>query len=415
MIEHIPSLNPIHLRKITSDLRSTSTSEPGRTEDGGIIIKIAREISPLLSALGTNTDNHRRVRGSMPVRTLKPNLLSEIRFTDSSKTTVPVPKLEALPAPADPVSEKSDTEPWIPDPVSLYLKDIKRPLLKFPQEVELAKQIEAAVEARKAIESGSSSENIKHLQSAVDLGDQARTILTESNLRLVVNVARKYMHRGLPLGDLISEGNIGLMKAVEKYDYNRGFRFSTYATWWIRQAVSRSLADLSRTIRTPVHHVEFVSHVLSANERLTQILQREPTNKDLAELLGVPEEKVELGWRATYAPASIDMRVGEDAGAKLEDFIPDETAEAEIYAGAEKSDISKVIKRAFKVAGLNPREISVIQMRFGLDTDIEEGRTLNKVGTEIGVTRERIRQIEASAMRKLRKPEIAELLRGYLS
>lgn len=275
-------------------------------------------------------------------------------------------------------------EGFITDPVRQYLREIGRiSLLKYEQEVDLAKRIERG-----------------------DLS--AKKHLIEANLRLVVSIAKKYVGRGLTLLDLIQEGNQGLIRAVEKFDYHRGFKFSTYATWWIRQAITRAIADQARTIRIPVHMVETINRFIRTSRRLMQELGREPAPDEVAKEMGIDVAKVREIIKVSQEPASLETPVGEDEDSHLGDFIPapdlspDEKAAQELL----KSQVEEVLDT------LSDRERKVLQLRFGL-TD-GKTRTLEEVGREFGVTRERIRQIEAKAIRKLRHPVRSKKLRDYL-
>jgi RNA polymerase primary sigma factor len=293
----------------------------------------------------------------------------------------------------------------------LYLQEIGRvPLLTGAAEVELAKAIEAGNEAAVLLEDGHerSEEDREILRDAVALGAMARCRLVESNLRLVVSVARRYMNRGIPLGDLIQEGNIGLMRAVEKFDYRRGFKFSTYATWWIRQAVSRALADHSRTIRVPVHMVETINKYVRLSSALQQELGREATVDEIAKAMETTPERVREIVRILPQPISLESSVGEEQDATLADFVEDEnTPDMDEVA-------SRMMLRAQVESVLNtlsPRERRVVELRFGLEGD--RLYTLSEIGQELGVTRERIRQIETKALRKLRHPSRTRQLRDF--
>ena len=293
----------------------------------------------------------------------------------------------------------------------LYLHEIGRvPLLTAAAEVELAKAIEAGDDARRRLADGRSrSENaIRALEDTVFRGEDARRRLVEANLRLVVSIARRYLNRGIPLGDLIQEGNIGLMRAVEKFDYHRGFKFSTYATWWIRQAVSRALADHSRTIRIPVHMVETINKYVRTSSGLQQQLGREPTFAEVAVVMEVPVERVREIVRILPQPISIDTTFGDEQDALLSDFIEDEDA-TDLDEAAQKVMLKLQVEGVLN--SLSPRERRVIELRFGLEGD--KLYTLSEIGEELGVTRERIRQIESKALRKLRHPSRALRLREY--
>jgi len=293
----------------------------------------------------------------------------------------------------------------------LYLQEIGRvPLLTGAAEVELAMAIEAGTEAAENLKDGTrrSPEDLERLADIIDRGTLARRRLVESNLRLVVSVARRYMNRGIPLGDLIQEGNIGLMRAVEKFDYRRGFKFSTYATWWIRQAVSRALADHSRTIRVPVHMVETINRYVRLSASLQQELGREPTVDEIGKAMELPAERVREIVRILPQPISLESTVGDEQDAVLADFVVDENL-------PDMDEVAARIVLKGQVEGvletLTPRERRVVELRFGLEGD--KLYTLSEIGAELGVTRERIRQIETKALRKLRHPSRSRRLREF--
>lgn len=271
------------------------------------------------------------------------------------------------------------------DPVKMYLKDIgKVPLLQPEEETELAKRM-------------------------ID-GDQgAKKMLSEANLRLVVSIAKRYMGRGMQFLDLIQEGNLGLMKAVEKFDYQKGFKFSTYATWWIRQAITRAIADQARTIRIPVHMVETINKLIRVSRRLLQELGREPLPEEIAKELGITEERVREIQRIAQDPVSLETPIGEEEDSHLSDFIEDEGSAAPTDAVS-----STMLKEQLVgvLDTLTPREEKVLRLRYGLDDG--RTRTLEEVGREFNVTRERIRQIEAKALRKLRHPSRSKRLKDFL-
>ena len=270
------------------------------------------------------------------------------------------------------------------DPVRMYLKEIGRVnLLTAKEEVELAKEMEAGSE-------------------------EARHHLTEANLRLVVSVAKKYLNRGLSFLDLIQEGNLGLMRAVEKFDYKRGFKFSTYATWWIRQAITRAIADQARTIRIPVHMVDTLNQLARVSRALLEQLGREPSEEELAYGMGITVDKVQELKKISQQPVSLESPIGEEEDSHLGDFVEDKAAIAPLEAASEamfRNEVEDIL------ATLRPRERRVVQLRFGLVDD--EPRTLEEVGRRMGLTRERIRQIEATALRKLRHPSRSKVLRDY--
>jgi RNA polymerase primary sigma factor len=298
------------------------------------------------------------------------------------------------------------------DAVRLYLNEIGRvDLLKPEREVDLAKRVEAGIHAGTVLDSPVhvSPEQRARLRRVERLGRRAKQELIEANLRLVVSIAKRYVGRGLLFPDLIQEGNLGLMRAVDKFDYTRGYKFSTYATWWIRQMISRSIADQSRTIRIPVHLVETMNKIKRIERSLVQRLGREPTLEEIAAAVELPASKVEEFRRLGVDPSSLDAPVGEEGDASMGELIEDANAVVPLEAAAYlllQQHLGHVL------ADLSLRERTVIERRFGL-TDAQP-HTLEQVGVELGLTRERIRQIEAKALAKLRHPSHAEALEGYL-
>jgi RNA polymerase nonessential primary-like sigma factor len=299
------------------------------------------------------------------------------------------------------------------DLVRVYLNGIgKTALLTAADEVELARRIEAGLYAQHLLETSKrlTATRKRDLAVLVRDGQAARQHLLEANLRLVVSLAKRYTGRGMPLLDLIQEGNLGLIRAMEKFDYAKGFKFSTYATWWIRQAITRGMADQSRTIRLPVHLVEQVNKLARIKRELHQQLGREATDQELANESGIPVEKIADLLDHSRDPVSLDMPVGSDEEAPLGDFIEDSeatSAESAVIAGIMHNDVRSVL------ATLDEREQQVIRLRFGLDDG--QPRTLDQIGKLFGLSRERVRQIEREVMAKLRKGERADRLRAYAS
>ena len=306
-----------------------------------------------------------------------------------------------------------DTQSPAADLVRVYLNGIgKTALLSAEDEVELAKRIEAGLYAQHLLATRKRmSDNRKNVLSVVaEDGRAARSHLLEANLRLVVSLAKRYTGRGMPLLDLIQEGNLGLIRAMEKFDYTKGFKFSTYATWWIRQAITRGMADQSRTIRLPVHLVEQVNKLARIKREMHQTLGREATEEELAEESGIPAERINDLLEHSRDPVSLDMPVGADEEAPLGDFIEDSeamSAENTVIAELLHTDIRHVL------ATLDEREQQVIRLRFGLDDG--QPRTLDQIGKTFGLSRERVRQIEREVMIKLRQGDRAEKLRSYAS
>ncbi len=310
----------------------------------------------------------------------------------------------------------------IDDPVRMYLKEIgKVPLLSPDEEVDLAQAMSAgsAAEAKLAddkerVEAGEASqltpEDLAMLKKDLRRGERAKQKLAEANLRLVVSIAKRYVGRGMLFLDLIQEGNLGLIKAVEKFDYTKGYKFSTYATWWIRQAITRAIADQARTIRIPVHMVETINKVIRVSRQLLQELGHDPSPNEIAAEMNMPVDKVREILKIAQEPVSLETPIGEEEDSHLGDFIPDEGASEPSEAASFtllKEQLMDVLKT------LTPREEKVLKLRFG----IEDGRTrtLEEVGKEFNVTRERIRQIEAKALRKLRHPSRSKKLKDFLN
>jgi RNA polymerase primary sigma factor len=316
---------------------------------------------------------------------------AEIVLLDTEDMDLSVSAMEDDLRPEDVEEEVIDLDLSVPDgvgiddPVRMYLKEIGRvPLLTAEEEIELAKRMEQGDE-------------------------EAKKKLAEANLRLVVSIAKRYVGRGMLFLDLIQEGNLGLIKAVEKFDYGKGFKFSTYATWWIRQAITRAIADQARTIRIPVHMVETINKLIRVSRQLLQELGRDPTPEEIAAAMEIPVERVREIQKVAQEPVSLETPIGEEEDSHLGDFIEDEDAPAPAEAASYillKEQLESVLDT------LTPREEKVLRLRFGLDDG--RSRTLEEVGQEFGVTRERIRQIEAKALRKLRHPSRSRKLKDYL-
>ncbi len=297
------------------------------------------------------------------------------------------------------------------DTIGLYLKEIGRvPLLVQSEEIELAKRMEQGLKAQKELlKDGHTPERRRELEQYVEDGLAARAHLIQANSRLVISVAKKYIGRGVPFLDLIQEGNIGLIRAANKFNYRLGHKFSTYATWWIRQAVTRAIADQSRTIRVPVHMGDQINRLLRVSHRLTQELGREPTTEELAQAMDIPPRKAEQMLAFARRPLSLDMPTDDEEDSVLGDFIEDE----EVVAPPEAVGVSMlqdVIREILHE--LPPREVRILQLRYGLVDG--ETYTLEEVGKKLGVTRERVRQIEAQALSRLRHPSHARRLRDFL-
>ncbi|MCJ7550603.1 MAG: sigma-70 family RNA polymerase sigma factor [Anaerolineae bacterium] len=319
-------------------------------------------------------------------------------------------------------SSEEDDEDWeedvynldgigVDDTVALYLREMARvPLLTNKEEVTLAQQIERGLEAETLLQSnGRTNEELACLEQVVAEGLGARDHLIRANTRLVVSIAKKYIGRNVPFLDLIQEGNLGLMKAVEKFEYQRGYRFSTYATWWIRQTITRAIADQGRTIRVPVHMSDRIRRLYRRAQEIEQERGVRPTPEELAEEMGLEPRKVQWMMRVSWQPLSLERPVGEDEDSELSNFIEDEqtpTPSDTTHSGMLRDRIEEVL------ATLHPREVRILRMRFGL----QNGRsyTLEEVGQKFGLTRERIRQIEGHALRRLRHPSRSRDLKDYL-
>ena len=305
----------------------------------------------------------------------------------------------------------------IDDPVRMYLKEIgKVPLLTADQEVELAtvmsagREAEARVAQAEADGSTIPEAEMAELKKQIKAGEKAKQQLAEANLRLVVSIAKRYVGRGMLFLDLIQEGNLGLIQAVEKFDYTKGYKFSTYATWWIRQAITRAIADQARTIRIPVHMVETINKVIRVSRQLLQELGHDPSPEEISEEMNMPVDKVREILKIAQEPVSLETPIGEEEDSHLGDFIPDEGASEPSEAASYKLLREQLMD---VLSTLTPREEQVLKLRFG----IEDGRarTLEEVGKEFNVTRERIRQIEAKALRKLRHPSRSKKLKDFLN
>ena len=311
----------------------------------------------------------------------------------------------------------------VEDPVRMYLKEIgKVPLLSADEEIELAQNMEDGAVAIEKInvlkgrldgaseeEKAEIKEEIKTLQRDVDKGADAKKRLAEANLRLVVSIAKRYVGKGMLFLDLIQEGNLGLIKAVEKFDYKKGYKFSTYATWWIRQAITRAIADQARTIRIPVHMVETINKLIRVSRQLLQELGREPSPEEIAKEMNMPVERVREILKISQEPVSLETPIGEEEDSHLGDFIKDDN----VPVPADAAAFTLLKEQLEEVLGtLTEREQKVLTLRFGLEDG--RARTLEEVGKEFNVTRERIRQIEAKALRKLRHPSRSRKLKDYL-
>jgi len=330
-------------------------------------------------------------------------------FAESVLTDKAVPDDDPSEESADQDDLPEDTD--VSDPVSLYLREIGRvPLLTGAEEVSLAKRMEKGQKARTMLARGNyAGQKAAQLETFVRDGEDARDHLIRANSRLVVSIAKKYIGQGVPFLDLIQEGNIGLIRAVTKFEYRRGYKFSTYATWWIRQAVARAVADQSRTIRVPIHMHDQISRMARMSQELAQELGHEPTHQELAERLNFPEDKVKRILKAGTRILSLETPVGEDGDSELGEFIRDDASLSPVvmaFRALLREQLDELM------CSLSQREVRILQMRFGLVDG--QTHTLEEVGRKFGLTRERIRQIEAQALTRLRHPRRSGKLRDYL-
>ena len=351
---------------------------------------------------------------------LASNGIELVAEEDTALLTVDEPAIDSV----EEIPEEEMVDPntlsdsfGIDDPVRMYLKEIGKVNLLTPEEeTQLAMDMSAGDEMTRQLEAlEAEGEEIpaevrEEMEKAIKRGEAAKQRLAEANLRLVVSIAKRYVGRGMQFLDLIQEGNLGLIKAVEKFDYTKGYKFSTYATWWIRQAITRAIADQARTIRIPVHMVETINKVIRVSRQLLQELGHDPTPEEISEEMNLPVDKVREILKIAQEPVSLETPIGEEEDSHLGDFIPDEDA-SEPSEAASFTLLREQLKDVLKT--LTPREEKVLKLRFG----IEDGRTrtLEEVGKEFNVTRERIRQIEAKALRKLRHPSRSKKLKDFLN
>ena len=341
---------------------------------------------------------------------------NEVRDVNEALRSAPRPKTKKRSSRMRSRRQDTSTVMLTGDPVRMYLKEIgKVDLLTAAEEVDLAMKIEAGTEAMERLEAAEAGEieitraEMRRLMRVEQVGLEAKQALISANLRLVVSIAKRYVGRGMLFLDLIQEGNLGLIRAVEKFDYTKGFKFSTYATWWIRQAITRAIADQARTIRIPVHMVETINKLVRVQRQLLQDLGRDPTTEEIGKEMGMTAERVREIQRISQEPVSLETPIGEEEDSQLGDFIEDSTAVAPPEAASD-SMLREQLEQVLD--GLADRERKVIKFRFGL----EDGhpRTLEEVGREFGVTRERIRQIESKTLVKLRHPSRSGKLKDYM-
>lgn len=337
-----------------------------------------------------------------------------VEIFDGGESETELSEIDALPITSDLDTFSNLETISSDDTIGLYLKEMSRvPLLKVQEEMDIARRIETGRSSKLELNrsnGGCPADRKIELQNLVEDGISAREHLIKANTRLVVSVAKRYMGRGVPFLDLIQEGNLGLMKAVEKYDYHRGFRFSTYATWWIRQTITRSIADQGRTIRVPVHMVDRIRQLYKVSHELEQVLGRVPNSQELAEKLDVPIEKVEWMLQVSWLPLSLESPINEDEeDSELGQFVEDQVTPTPM-----ESTYSKLLREKIEevLDSLPPREARILRLRFGLENG--HNYTLEEVGEKFGLTRERIRQIESKALRRLRHPRRSRQLREYL-